>query len=133
MIRIEHGLPTLRILLARGAGPDGLAEEHAVFEAVVGGDEPREIFRCDTGELGLPDRAGAPVSERDFRLPGTLAGIVAAVVAEMDATGAGPSALWLEMPAPHGDLHLVPWERLLAPVVRDRPVLRLPYHTLRPR
>jgi hypothetical protein len=134
MIRAEHGLPTLRILLARGAGPDGLTTEQAVLEAVVGGGVPREIFRCDTGELGLPDRAEATqVPDQDFRLPGALAAAVAAAVAEMDTTGAGRGALWLELPAPHGDLHLVPWERLLAAVVRDRPVLRLPYHCLRAR
>jgi hypothetical protein len=132
LIRAGHGLPTLRVVLDRSAGSGPRPDEHAVLQAVVGDQLPQEIFRCPTGDLGLPD-GGDPVPESDFRLPAGAGPAVAAAVAAMDATGAGAGALWLELPTPHGDLHLVPWERLLAPVVGDRPVLRVPYHTLRPR
>lgn len=132
LIRAGHGLPTLRVVLDRSAGSGPRPDESAVLQAVVGDQQPQEIFRCLTGDLGLPD-GGDPVPESEFRLPAGAGAAVAAAVTAMDATGAGPGALWLELPTPHGDLHLVPWERLLAPVVTDRPVLRVPYHTLRPR
>lgn len=134
-VRSEHGLPTLRILLARGKGSARPGGEQTVLQAVVGAGEARAIYRCGTDELGLPDRVDSTlsVSEERFRLPPGAAGSIAAAVADMDASGAGRDALWLELPAPRGYLHLVPWERLLAGVVPDRAVLRLPYHTLRPR
>ncbi|HST67734.1 MAG TPA: hypothetical protein VLM05_21365 [Mycobacteriales bacterium] len=132
LIRAGHGLPTLRVVLERVAGTGDRPEEHAVLQATVGDEPPRPFYRCPTEELGLPDRIDA-VPESAFRLPAAAAAAIAAAVAEMDATGVDPGALWLELPPPHGDLHLVPWERLLAPVVTDRPVLRVPYHTLRPR
>ena len=132
LIRTEHRLPTVRILLDRVTAADGRPEEQAVLQAMVGAEPPREIARCASEELGLPE-GPEPPTEAAFRLPAGVAAGVAAAVAEMDRAGAGTGALWLELPAPHGDLHLVPWERLLAPVVTDRPVLRLPYHMLRPR
>jgi hypothetical protein len=132
LIRAGHGLPTLRVVLERVAGSGDQPDEHAVLQATVGDQQPQVIFRCPTEELGLPDRSD-PVPESDFRLPDGAAAAVTAAVAAMDATGVNAGALWLELPIPHGDLHLVPWERLLAPVVGDRPVLRVPYHTLRPR
>jgi hypothetical protein len=135
LVRSEHGLPTLRIRLARSKGRAAPLAEQAVWEAVVGAGEPREFFRCDTAELGLPDRVDSTrsVSEDRFRLPPDAAGSIARAVAEMDAGGAGRDAVWLELPAPRGYLHLAPWEKLLASAVPDRPMLRLPYHTLRPR
>ena len=132
LIRAGHGLPTLRIVLDRTAGPDERPDEQAVLQAVIGGQDPQEIFRCATDELGLADRTGS-APEAAFRLPAGAVPAIAGAVAAMDASGVGPGALWLELAVPHGDLHLVPWERLLAPVVGDRPVLRVPYHTLRPR
>jgi hypothetical protein len=132
LIRAGHGLPTLRVLLERVAGSGDRPEEYAVLQATVGDQPPQAFYRCRTEDLGLPDRSDT-VPESDFRLPTAAARAVSAAVAGMDATGVDPGALWLELPTPHGDLHLVPWERLLAPVVGDRPVLRVPYHTLRPR
>lgn len=132
LIRAWHGLPTLRVVLERVAGSGDRPDEHAVLQATIGDQAPQVIYRCSTEELGLPDRSDS-VPESDFRLPDGAAAAVSAAVAAMDATGVSAGALWLELPTPHGDLHLVPWERLLAPVVGDRPVLRVPYHALRPR
>lgn len=132
LIRAGHGLPTLRVVLERVAGSGDRPDEHAVLQSVIGDQEPRTVYRCPTEELGLPDGSGS-VPESAFRLPDGAAGALSAAVAAMDATGVGTGALWLELPTPHGDLHLVPWERLLAPVISDRPVLRTPYHRLRPR
>jgi hypothetical protein len=132
LIRAWHGLPTLRVVLERVAGSGDRPDEHAVLQSTIGDQPPQVIFRCPTEELGLPDRSDS-VPESDFRLPDGAATAVSAAVAAMDATGVSTGALWLELPTPHGDLHLVPWERLLAPVVSDRPVLRVPYHALRPR
>jgi hypothetical protein len=132
LIRAGHGLPTLRVVLERVAGSGDRPEEHAVLQAVIGDQPPQVIYRCPTEALGLPDRDDT-VPESDFRLPDGAAAAVRAAVTAMDETGVSAGALWLELPTPHGDLHLVPWERLLAPVVGDRPVLRTPYHALRPR
>ncbi|HEY6746751.1 MAG TPA: hypothetical protein VI357_13655 [Mycobacteriales bacterium] len=131
LIRAGHGLPTLRVVLERVAGSGDRPDEHAVLQATVGDQPPQVVYRCPTEALGLPDRSDV-VPESDFRLPDGAAAAVSAAVAAMDATGVNTGALWLELPTPHGDLHLVPWERLLAPVVGDRPVLRTPYHALRP-
>src|SRR3954453_14300748 len=124
LIRAGHGLPTLRIVLDRTPGAGGRRGGPAVLQAVVGGRDPEEIFRCATDELGLPDHAGT-VAKSDFRLPADPAAAVSTAVACMDQDGVGPGALWLELPVPHGDLHLVPWERLLGAVVANRPVLRV--------
>ena len=69
--------------------------------------------------------------ESAFRLPSYVS---QALEQAVDFLGYAPlppeTAIWLEFPSPRGYLHMVPWERLLAPL--GRPVLRLPYHTLRP-
>jgi hypothetical protein len=132
LIRTDHGLPTLQVALVRVTLADGRPDEQVVLRAVVGDRPGREVLRCAPAELGLRDDAESP-PERSFRLPAGAGGAVADAVAAMDAEGAHRGALWLELPPPCGDLHLVPWERLLSAAVTDRPVLRLPYHTLRPR
>ena len=132
LIRTDHGLPTLQVALVRLTRADGRPDEEVVLRAVVGDRPAQEVLRCAPADLGLRDDAGPP-SEQAFRLPAGADGRIAAAVGAMDAAGADTGALWLELPPPCGDLHLVPWERLLSEVVADRPVLRLPYHTLRPR
>ncbi len=132
LIRTDHGLPTLQIALVRVTLASGRPEEQVVLRTVIGDRSPREVLRCAPADLGLRDDTDPP-PEQSFRLPDGAGREVADAVAAMDAEGAHRGALWLELPPPCGDLHLVPWERLLATAVTDRPVLRLPYHTLRPR
>ncbi len=134
-IRSEHGLPTLRVVFDRSVSSEsGRPHPAAVLESVVGSDEPKEICRISTADLGLPDRVDAAhsLTESQFRMPRDARRAVAAAVAGLDAGGARRDALWLEVPAPRGYLHLLPWERLLADAVSDRPVFRLPYYALKP-
>jgi hypothetical protein len=132
LIRTDHALPTLQVALVRVTLADGRPEQQVVLRTLVGDRPGREVLRCAPVDLGLRDDTDSQ-PEDAFRLPDGAGRKVADAVATMDAEGAGSGALWLELPPPCGDLHLVPWERLLATAVSDRPVLRRPYHTLRPR
>jgi hypothetical protein len=129
LVRGEHDLPTIRVRLGRSARNRSLA----VFEAVRGRGEPVEVDRCGLDELGLPERMDGvhQLDDGAFRLPDAVATRLSASAAELGASLVPPhDAVWLELPNPRGYLHVVPWERLLARL--DRPVLRLPNHTVRP-
>ncbi len=79
---------------------------------------------CLPADIGLPDRIDrrqALYQGYDFRLPpALLEGLASTVAAE-------PSdrPLWIHLAKPYGYLSMVPWERLLQPVL-GRPLLRLP-------
>jgi hypothetical protein len=130
LVRSEHDLPTIRVRLGRSARNRSLA----VFETVRGSGAPVEVDRCTIEDLGLPDRmaGGRGPGDDDFHVPDQILSQLATAVAELGRSPVPPhEALWLELPNPRGYLHLVPWERLLAPL--GRPLLRLPHHTVRPR
>jgi hypothetical protein len=130
LVRSEHDLPTIRVRLGRSARNRSLA----VFETVRGRGEPVEVDRCATEDLGLPERmaGGRPLGDGAFRVPDQVLRKLSAKVAELGDSPVPPhDALWLELPNPRGYLHVVPWERLLAPL--GRPLLRLPNHPVRPR
>jgi hypothetical protein len=129
LVRSEHDLPTVRVRLGRSAHNRSMA----VFETVRGRGDPVEVDRCATEDLGLPSViAGTrPLDDSGFRVPDGVMARLAGKVAELgDAPVPPREAVWLELPNPRGYLHLVPWERLLAPL--GRPLLRLPNHTVRP-
>ena len=128
LVRSENDLPTIRILL--GGTVDSRSD--VIFEIVRGKGESYEITRCTTADLCLPDGPTPDLRmANDCRLPeGVLRVLEMAVNQPGFAAESTSNAIWLELPSPRGYLHLVPWERLL--VTLKRPVLRLPYHTLRP-
>lgn len=91
------------------------------------------VARCGTGELGLPDTwpPPSPLTDDQFRLPDQVVDALDPAVERLGYALVRPqNGVWLELASPRGYLHLVPWERLLAPL--KRPVLRFPNHALRP-
>lgn len=123
-IRLEYGLPTLRIQLG-GSGETTRSE--VVFQAEVGGPTT-EAGRCTTEELGLPERLTTrQFEDYRFHLPHRILESVRQILDLLMPQGA---AIWLDLPSPRGYLYLVPWERLLEQLAR--PIFRLPNHFLRP-
>lgn len=126
IVRSEHDLPTLRVSLGRG-------ERGAVELSVMRGRvEIGSPTGCQTVELGpttsMPQGA---VPDEAFTVPDHVMSWLAGAFERMGPSPIPPErAVWLEFPSPRGYLHLLPWERLLAPL--GRPVLRLPNHTVRP-
>jgi hypothetical protein len=123
-------LVVLRIHLdRRGATPGGRTDPKdpsasaAVFELVRGGNTPVRVTAVPVAALGIGQGVRGDQRAHEFRMPPEV------VPALADQIGS-VNALWLEIPAPHGYLRLVPWEQLLAPL--GVPVLRLPYFALRP-
>jgi hypothetical protein len=125
IVRSENDLPTLRAHLRRERQPV------AVLEVLRGSGAGREVATVPTAALGLADwiRSARDVVESFFTVPPEVA---EAVRTGLELVSRHEDrAFWLELPPPRGYLHLVPWERLLSPVL-DRPLLRLPHFTLRP-
>jgi hypothetical protein len=130
MVRSENDLPTLRVLLDRRAR----SRSEVVFQTVRGRGTATEVARCSTSELGLPERITAYSMPPDeaFQVPSHVLARVQGAVSGLGIDhGPELKALWLELPSPRGYLYLAPWERMLDQL--DYPVLRLPYHTVRPK
>jgi hypothetical protein len=134
LVRSENDLTALRIRL--GSTVDTRSE--VSFEAVEPSGQSEAVARCSTWELGMPDVSVRGTSGTDLSVIDSCAlptPVLSAIESRMGALAYSAStprnAVWLELSRPRGYLHLVPWERLLAPL--GRPVLRLPYHALRPR
>jgi len=122
-LRSEIGLPTLRISLDHGSSA-------AVFCVVRGREHPREVARCSLRELGLPTSVLEPVDDGALAVPDAVLARLATDVARLGESPIPPrDVLWLEIPVPRGQVHVLPWERLLAPL--GRPVFRLPFHPVR--
>ncbi|MFE6970146.1 hypothetical protein [Isoptericola sp. NPDC057653] len=122
-LRSEIGLPTLRISLDHGSSD-------AVFSVVRGRERPREVARCTLRALGLPRSVFGRVDDGALAVPDDVLARLRAEVADLGESPIPPrDVLWLEIPVPRGEVHVLPWERLLAPL--DRPVFRLPFHPVR--
>lgn len=126
-VRAENDLPSLRIAFRDG----GRVTVH--FWLVRGGGEPELVAECGASELGpvdFPD--AAPATDDQFTLPSDVLYHLSKRVPRLGSSDSPPdNALWLELVSPRGYLHLVPWERMLAPL--GRPLVRLPNYTVRPR
>ena len=122
----EEELAVLRVRLVRNVADEPRVE----FEAQVGEREAIPLTGCAAAELGLR-RGEANRNELDWirALPPQVATAIAdRAPPEMTSR----PAVWLELAEPSGALPLLPWEAMLVPVL-NRPMLRLPYFTLRPR
>ncbi|WP_433202257.1 hypothetical protein ACQP00_32015 [Dactylosporangium sp. CS-047395] len=112
----------LRIRLDRtGPGPARAAFElHPTDGMVV------PIGSVPVRQLGLPDviRSARDVRESGFTLPARMRDLLAQWLVDHRR-----APLWLDLSAPRGYLHLVPWERLLSAPL-GRTVLRLPDFTV---
>ena len=85
------------------------------------------LLVCPSERVGLPFRLDdRGPDEASFSLPSDIQAALAAAVQQSHPTDA---PLWVKFTSPAGMLPIVPWERLLQPLVRV-PVLRLPYHQL---
>lgn len=129
IVRGEHDLPTIRVLLRRRGGQ----VPEVVFNVVRGRGAEHEVAHCQPYELGLTDTTDprASLVDEQVMLPGYVWAELEAAVSQVGSSPLPPeSAVWLELPSPRGYLYLLPWERMLARL--GRPVLRLPNHTLRP-
>jgi hypothetical protein len=129
IVRAEHDLPTIRIVLGRS----GAHRSEALFQTVRGRGEALRVDVCSTSELGPLEHltSGKSVPDDAFAVPGHVVESLRQAVDEMGQASTVPAtAIWLELPSPRGYLYVLPWERLLAPL--GRPLLRLPYHVLRP-
>lgn len=128
LIRSENDLPTLRITRGR----DSYTRGWIVFEVVRGSGEAWEATRCPASLFGVPDSSNAPSSIPEWipLLPNDVISELRAAVDSIGYAAVPPhNAVWLELPSPRGYLYLLPWEVMLE---LGRPVIRLPYHTLRP-
>lgn len=128
LVRSENDLPTIRIGLDRTGGTCG----DVVFEVLRGRGHGHEIARCSSLELGLPETPSADLSAAErCVLPSRVLSALTVAVDQLGEASLPPrNAIWLELSGARGYLYLVPWEQLLTPL--GRPVLRIPYHVLRP-
>lgn len=128
IVRSEHDLPTIRVGLGRSR-----RGAEVVFEVVRGRGIAQPVASCFVEELGLPPRVSgsSSVAESRFVLPDRVLQSLGPAIEAVGPSQAPDQAIWLELPSPRGYLALVPWELIFAPL--HRPVLRLPYYTLRPR
>jgi hypothetical protein len=132
LVRSDNDLLTIRISLGRTSD----SRSEVVFETVRGGNEALEVARCPASSLGLPDSStgssGTGEILESIQLPPHVIGALNTALPQLGNAQVPPyNAIWLELPSPRGYLYVLPWERMLEQLVR--PVLRLPYHTLRPR
>lgn len=129
IVRSDHDLPTLRILM--GSSERGRGD--IVFEAVRGRGLPREVARVSLEEVGVGSR-GRRQRTGDDLSPWVPDRVLAALHEAVAGLGPSPmqpeDALWLEFPSPRGILYAMPWERVLAPL--GRVMFRLPNHLVRP-
>jgi hypothetical protein len=126
-VRADHDLPSLRIAYRDGG------REAVRFWLVRGAGELQLVAECEASELGPLDfRDGEAITDDQFSLPSDVLYQLSRQVRDLGRSPSPPdNALWLELVSPRGYLHLVPWERLLAPL--GRPLVRLPNYTVRPR
>jgi hypothetical protein len=124
-IRSDLDLPTLRILLDPS---DERESSDIVFQAVRGRETPAEVARCPVEALGMLD---SPVESLPIALPADVRAALGDAISTLGYTQIPPdNAVWLEFPAPRGQLYVLPWERLLAEF--GRPLFRLPNYIVRP-
>jgi len=124
-LRRENDLAVLRVRLVRNTGDEPRVE----FEAQVGEAEAIPLAGCAATELGMRRGDANLIGLDPIRaLPPQVATAISDRATELTSR----PAVWLELAEPSGALPLLPWEAMLVPAL-NRPVLRLPYFTLRPR
>src|SRR6185312_11926122 len=127
---VDYGVPVLRVHVRSSGSPTEAAT--AVFEVLGPTHEAVKLAELPTSELGLPDviQRTPDVVEERLEIPGYLRRTLANALNQA-AASAAPVCL-LDLPAPHGYLHLIPWERLLGADLAA-PLVRLPRYELVPR
>jgi hypothetical protein len=127
---IDHDVPVLRVHVRSSETPGAGAT--AVFEVLHGSHPPVTIAELATSQLGLPDliQSTHDVVEDRLQIPETLQRMLVGTLNQ--ATADPDPVCLLDLPAPHGYLHLFPWERLLAADLKV-PMVRLPRYELVPR
>lgn len=123
MLKRQFDLLTLKVSLNTAETPTRVRCE---LEGRVGADFDRLDGReFPVSELGLPERLERRQSlyqGYDFRLPDELRSWLGDLIARENPEKV---PLWLHLAKPYGYLGMVPWERLLQPIL-DLPILRLP-------
>ncbi len=99
------------------------------------GGEQLALLTASPEEIGIPCSMNFPeegdegLEAERFKLPPHVISSLKSLLSDPD--NRAPS-LWLRLSKPVGLLTAVPWEHLLQPLL-GIPVLRLPYHLIRPR
>src|SRR3954471_2909323 len=104
---IEHDVAVLRLHVRSSAGAG--ATTTAVFEVLRGAGQSVKITEVPTSALGLPDlvQSTSDVVEKSLTVPEDLRRTLVAALNQ--ATAAPDPVCLLDLPAPHGYLHLIPW------------------------
>lgn len=131
---VEHEVPVLRIYVQSAMARTEDQEDvwpDAVFEVVRGSREPLRVATEPTVGLGLNDviRSADDAAEEEFQIPDDLRTKLVAALGQV--TTPNDPVYLLDLPAPHGYLHLVPWERLLSADLQ-LPLVRRPRYELVP-
>jgi hypothetical protein len=106
-----------------------------VYFAVSVGGEQLALLDAPAEAMGIPCHINFPeegdegLEARQFKLPSHIASSLKSLLCDPDSSA---SSIWIRLSKPVGLLTAVPWERLLQPLL-NIPVLRLPYHLIRPR
>jgi hypothetical protein len=120
----RYGLTVLAVSLDRSEG-----EPQVVMDVTEASGERLCFLAFDAAQFGLPRMlVEQNVPDTAFALPDYVAH---ALSKALTVAGGSNEPVWIRMAAPVGLLPIVPWERLLRPLM-DRPVLRLPYHEISP-
>jgi hypothetical protein len=87
------------------------------------------LLSCPSTAIGLPSiLTEQNLPDSVFTLPPAIGTALASAVLNSEPAGA---PLWVKFATPGGLLPIVPWERLIQPLI-GVPILRLPYHALVP-
>ena len=130
MLKRQYDLLVFKVTLdTAGEAPQILCEVEVKIEG-----EPRSVasWEFGTAEIGLPDRIDRHRSRKqgyDFTIPSRVSTSLRECLLERSRTPGTP--LWLHLVKPRGYLGMVPWERLLQPVL-NVPMLRLPDFSMYP-
>jgi hypothetical protein len=130
LIKRQHNLLTLKMNLGSASGAAQEGQLEVELELDQGGDVLAST-ELPPDALGIPadfDPAAYRYSEPSFVLPDALRQQILEPARQQLRD---ENALWLQLASPCGYLPLIPWERLLRPVV-DAPILRIPNFTLFP-
>jgi hypothetical protein len=130
LLKRQHNLPTLLLAIERPADRS-YARGQAVFTLQVG-DTTIDQVRVPTADLNLPadlrELNAYQYQDPNFAIP---PGLIAQIQARLPAVLAPGAPLWLLFDTSAGFLPLVPWEKLLQPLL-GVPLLRIPNFLINP-
>jgi hypothetical protein len=128
ILKRENRLTSVRLCMDRS---ETASRAEVLFEVQRHGERV-DGRRVDPEQMGIPLNFEAARAHRDrepsIRVPPDVLQWLDATVRSVLPDG---EPLWLELASPHGNLPLVPWERLLQRRLRV-PFLRVPYYTMPP-